>query len=291
MLCGMRSVTIAALLICFCLSEVQGTEPQFGMPPALLEAIAGQEPYASLVEYGLPLLNSSEEVAALPVEQQRSRATAIKRVLLVQMTRARAERHRISSENFLASARMALENGAPHVFAVYQQLEGEGRLRARERYVVREALKRLYEDFRVDALALRYFAELSRLSEEEVQSVIEWLPMEALFNLVPASEMTQERLVADILSLEPLVNELVALYAGINSSEQAAAALEHLLPLVVRYVQLTVGQHEWNQVQLPEGCWPRINEALLQLRQQRSRLRELNYYDSRRLYIADFFLD
>ena len=40
--------TLISAVLSLC--SLHGAEPQLSMPPALLEAIAGHEPYASLVE-------------------------------------------------------------------------------------------------------------------------------------------------------------------------------------------------------------------------------------------------
>lgn len=268
---------------------VQAAEPQSAMPPALLEAIAGAEPYVSLVEYGLPLLNTSQEVAALSVELRSSQAAAIKRVLMLQMARARTERHRISSENYQTCAACAREWGAPPVFAAYLQLEGSGELNSRRRYVVREALRQLYEDYRVNALAIRYFVESMQLTPDEALAVDEWLPLENFFNLVPKSEITAQRVKAETAELPALLDSLIGCYAGVGDYEQAEEAVETLQPLMARFVTIAAGryapiQDEASRVELIESKIKNLNE-------QRKRVRDLNYCDSRRLRMLDFLFN
>ena len=283
-----------AVLTALCALVVQGAAPQQSMPPALLEAIAGNEPYASLVEYGLPLLNTPEEVDALPVELWEARAVALKKVLLQQMVRARGERHRITAENYAESARLAQELGAPAAFVLYQQLEAAGQLPPRARYVVREAQRVLCENYRVDTLALRYFVEGSHLAANELLAAAEWLPLAGVFNLTKKSELTEEKLAADYADLTCLTSELSGIYTSIQSGEQAEAAVEALLPLLVRYLA-TAGTRHFSTPEQQEALLQRFGKQLnlvySVLLEQRKRVREANYYDSVKLRIVDYLLD
>lgn len=289
----LRAAAIAFLAV-LCLPTVQGAEPQQSMPPALLEAIAGNEPYASLVEYGLPLLNTPEEVEALPPELRVAHAVAIKKVLLQQMVRAREERHRITPENLACCAGLARELAAPEVFALYLQLEAAGQLQPRAAYIVREAQNLLFESYRVDALAMRYFVEGSHLSSEELLEAAQWLPLAGLFNLTKKSELTAEKQEADFADFVTLSAEISAVLSSVQSSEQADAAVEKLLPLLVRYAA-TAGTRHFSepeqQRRLLQCFGEQLNRVYPVFVSQRKRLREANYYDSVRLRIVDYLLD
>ncbi len=280
----------AALSLC----SLHGAEPQAAMPPALLEAIAGNEPYASLVEYGLPLISATEEVEALPAELRQSQATAIKKVLMAQMVRARNERHRVTAENYEACAQMAHEQGTPLVFAIYQQLLAEGELSAREAYTVRSALGRLYEDYRVDALALRYFVEGSRLAADDLRDSLDWLPVEDLFNLIPRSALTPENAERDFEKLQTLLPEITAVYRSIDSPAAAESALPQLLQLLPQF-ESTVGSRKFLEPEhlapLLQKYGPKISPLFTELNAQRERLKEANYYDSVRLRVLDYLMN
>lgn len=289
----LRFCAIAACAA-LCLPVVQGAEPQNTMPPALLEAIAGQEPYASLVELGLPLLNATEEVEALPAELRAARATAIKRVLLEQMLRARDEQHRISSENYAACARLARELEAPEVFVLYLQLEAEGQLAPRARYAVREAMRRLCEDYRVDSLALRYFVEGSHLAADDLRAAAEWLPLEGLFNHTKTSELTPQKMEADYALVLLLVAEMGDVLAGVQTREQADAAVGKLLPLLAPYVATSATRNLAHSPQLQrvqERYASQLQLVFPPFAAQRRRLREANYLDSIPLRVFDSLLD
>lgn len=286
-------VSVASLLLSAGLYSVQGAEPQPSMPPALLEAIEGREPYHSLVEHGLPLISTSEEVAALPQQLRQSQASAMKRVLLEQMLRARKDGFRISSENFSLSALQAHQLGAPGAFVIYHRLEAEGQLTPRERYAINSALQRLYEDYLVNVQDMRLFIECVQLSSEELLGMLEWLPLDGLFNLVRMSELTSARLEHECRELIDLASEISEIYASIDSPETAAAAVELLLPLLGRY-QATAGLRYFaspHQVQLLARHYGLVLRNLgEQLSALRTRVREANYYDNLNLRVVDYLL-
>ncbi len=290
-----RFYAVAAAFAVLCLPAVQGAEPQNSMPPALLEAIAGREPYASLVELGLPLLNTTEEVEALPAESRETQATAIKRVLLEQMLRARDEHHRISAENLAAGARRARELAAPEVFALYLQLEAAGQLAPRARYTVREATRRVCEDYRVDTLSMRYFVEGSHLAADDVRAALEWLPLAGLFNLTKNSELTPQRLSADYSLAFLLVAEMADVLSAVQNREQADAAVGRLLPLLAPYAGTSPSRHlehpSPEQQMVQQRHADRLQMVYPAYAAQRRRLREANYYDSVPLRILDLLLD
>lgn len=288
-----RTLASTILTTALCLSAVQGAEPQNAMPPALIEAIAGHEPYHSLVELGLPLINTTAEVEALPADLRRRRSTGIKLALLGQMVQARAERHRITEENYAATARRARELGAPASFALYMKLLADGQLSSRERYTVREALNCLYRDYRVNVLELRLFVETSDLDDADLLAMGDWLPVAALFNLAKPGDVTEPELAQQYGEQGVLTTELAAVYAAIQSPEQAESAVAQLLPLLQRYaatlpLRELVSPAQLQQLQARYGL---LYGAVPQLNAQRERVRRANYYDSVKLRIIDTLLN
>lgn len=285
---------IPSVLALLCVLPAYGAEPQLAMPPALLEAMAGNEPYASLVEYGLPLLTTAEEVAEQPEELRRSRAVAIKRVLMEQMIQARADRHRITAENYAHSAQRALELGAPTVFALYQKLLAEDELSARESYVVRSALNMLYENYGINYLALRFFVEGAELSTEEALDIAGWIPLEGLFNIIREADLTLPLLEKQLHELAAVNAELVRIFSGIQSAEQAETALPELLPLLVRF-ESTAGLRKFATPQQFQVLSFRhgalIRSIGSSLPAERIRLREADYYGNVRLKVLNMLLN
>ncbi len=285
---------ISAVLALLCVLPAYGAEPQLAMPPALLEAIAGNEPYASLVEYGLPLLTTAEEVAELPEALRSSRAVAIKRVLMEQMIQARADRHRITAENYAHSAQRAQELGAPAVFVLYQKLLAEDELSARECYIVRSALNKLYENYGINYLALRFFVEGAELSTEVALEIAGWIPLEGLFNHIREEDLTLPLLENQLHELAAVNAELVRVFSGIQSAEQAEAALPELLPLLVRF-ESTAGLRKYATPQQFQVLNFRhgtlIRSIGSALPAERIRLREADYYGNERLRVLNMLLN
>ncbi len=285
---------IPSVLALLCVLPAYGAEPQLAMPPALLEAMAGNEPYASLVEYGLPLLTTAEEVAELPEELRRSRAVAIKRVLMEQMIQARADRHCITAENYAHSAQRALELGAPTVFALYQKLLAEDELSARESYIVRSALNTLYENYGINYLALRFFVEGAELSTEDALEIAGWIPLEGLFNIIREEDLTLPLLEKQLHELAAVNEELVRVFSGIQSAEQAEGALPELLPLLVRF-EATSGlrkcatPQQFQVLNFRHGALMRSIGSSLPA--ERIRLREADYYGNVRLKVLNLLLN
>ena len=275
------------------LVPVLAGEPQPGMPPALLKAIAGEEPYYSLVEQGLPLLNATDEVESLPQEVRVARAVAIKKVLLVQKIRAREARHRITPENYAEGARLAAKYGAPKVLQVYYELLAGGQLSARASYTVQEALRQLYRDSLVDATALHYFVAGSHLAAADLSTAAEWLPMEGLFNAVRGSTLTREKVTADLRSLLEVVPALTALYAGVHDAATAESAWPQLLPLLVQY-EATIGARrhaEPAQVNPAMQLYGAQIDALYKaFAVERRRLLDANYFDNIPLRVVDYLI-
>lgn len=284
---------LAVLAAASVMVPVLAGEPQPGMPPALLEAIAGKEPYCSLVEQGMPLLNTTDEVAALPQDVRVARAVAIKKVLLAQKIRSREERYRITPENYAEGARLAAELGAPKVLRVYYELLAGGELSTRASYAVQEALRQLYRDYLVDVTALHYFVSGSHLAAAELRAAAEWLPMAGLFNAVQGRTLTREKVTADFRSLLDVLPTLTALYAGVQDSATAEAAWPQLLPLLVQFEATTGARYhaepeQVNQAMLQYGA--QIDALYTTFAAERRRLQEANYFDNIPLRVVDYLI-
>ena len=105
---------------------------------------------------------------------------------------------------------------------------------------------------------------------------------------------TEEKLAADYADLTRLTSELSGIYTSIQSGEQAEAAVEALLPLLVRYLA-TAGTRHFSTPEQQETLLQRFGKQLnlvySVLLEQRKRVREANYYDSVKLRIVDYLLD
>ena len=255
-------------------------------------ALAEEAPYAELMEAGMPLPPTREDVARLSAVEFLHRQTAIKHVLLTLNVRAFAEFKRISDANWLASARLADELGAPPRFAAYLRLLAADTLSSRRRYLVQTALEKLLSAYLVDELQMRYFVEFSALSDEGLESLLTWLPLPAVFNLVPVVQ-DESVVAADYRLLSSVYAQLLAAYQSVHDKASADAAADAALqPLVLHestaYTRLFAPQ------ELKERLAPLYGHVLaapaLALQAERKRLRENDYFGSLRLRLLDLLL-
>ncbi len=255
-------------------------------------ALAEEAPYAELMEAGIPLPPTREDVARLSAVEFLHRQTAIKHVLLTLNVRAFAEFKRISDANWLASARLADELGAPPRFAAYLRLLAADTLSSRRRYLVQTALEKLLSAYLVDELQMRYFVEFSALSDEGLESLLTWLPLPAVFNLVPVVQ-DESVVAADYRLLSSVYAQLLAAYQSVHDKASADAAADAALqPLVLHestaYTRLFAPQ------ELKERLAPLYGHVLaapaLALQAERKRLRENDYFGSLRLRLLDLLL-
>lgn len=255
-------------------------------------ALAEEAPYDELMEAGIPLPPTREDVARLSAVEFLHRQTAIKQVLLTLNVRAFAEFKRISDANWLASARLADELGAPPRFAAYLRLLAADTLSSRRRYLVQTALEKLLSAYLVDELQMRYFVEFSALSDEVLESLLTWLPLPAVFNLVPVVQ-DESVVAADYRLLSSVYAQLLAAYQSVHDKASADAAADAALqPLVLHestaYTRLFAPQ------ELKERLAPLYGHVLaapaLALQAERKRLRENDYFGSLRLRLLDLLL-
>ncbi len=256
------------------------------------EAILGHEPYAEIMAEPFPLPPSLQEVQTLPPAEFVCRQTAIKQVLLGLHVRALSERKRVSDTNLLTSARLAEKLNAPEQVSAYFRLLASDTLGNRQRYLVQSALDTLLRNYLVDELALRYFVELSAVSEKELEAVLSWLPVESCFNMA-AIVNDAERVSADYAELQGIYTRLHALYAAVCDRASADASADAALEFVILH-NTTAYTRLYAPLELKNRVAPQIIARLvapsLALQNERHRLRENDYYGSLRLRLIDLLL-
>ncbi len=273
------------------------------LPPGLEEAqpqgasadflaLWGVEPYSGLWREGLPLPPSAAELAALPGRLFGRQQLAMKRVLLARGLRARAERNRITRENWQACADLAHELGAPDAFVRLLALRAADSLPRRQSYLVEAALARCIELYRVDELELRYFIESRALPPDMAEA--EWFPLPLLFNTEPPAGVSAEAVGAHDLALLSALGGLARLYASVQDAASADAAAAAMPPLLARfrsasralgYAPDALRLHARARYAALAG---RVEGAWLA---QRRRVAEAGFFGSARLRALDFFLD
>lgn len=257
--------------------------------PVELAAVQGEYPFAAALEAGLPLPPTRDEArraGVLPYEQAR---LVLKKVMLLRTSRAKAERRRITPENNRLMAVLAQQAGAPAVFCRYLALLADDSLSRRQQYVVNQLLQHfLQQVYGIDELQMRLLSEAVDLPADEHAHFLLQLPLQGMFDLVPAKPLAVEENLADLQLMTMLLREAGAGLLKVRDAATADAAaqeLQQLLPL-------------WNTTwqtrsMLQEGALPQlpaISLSLQQLDASTSRLMttlrllaEARWYGSKRL--------
>lgn len=242
---------------------------------------------------------AAEQAAAEPVsrrmtpEERRAAAVSIKRVMLRRCVRMCAERHRYTRENAAESAALARELHAPEALVHLLQLEAGGTLSGRKQYDCRQLLEKVQQAYGVDALGIRLFVEGLRYPQEELYRVVEALPLETVFNLLPAGAPEQEELLRQCATLADTYAQMVEVYSGVNSREQADAAAARLIPLLHAHdetLPLRMRILNVSPDMLPAKYADLLQPKSELLKEQRRRLRETAYYGSPLLAALDYLL-
>ncbi len=252
-------------------------------------AFAAESPYAELMEAGLPLPPTRDDVTKLSATVFESRQTALKRVLLARNVRAFDEQKRMTDANLLASASLAEKLGAPPQLALYLRLLASDTLSSRQRYLVQSAMDSLVASYLVDELRIRYFVEFSALSETDLEILLKWLPLQAVFNLVPVVQ-DESIVVADYRLLSSVYEHLLLAYQSANDKESADAAADAAMQALILH-ESTAYTRIFAPQELKERLAPLYGRDLtapaLALQSERKRLRENDYFGSLRLRLLD----
>ncbi len=263
--------------------------PHTGALEAAMQDVA---PYAAVWAEGVPLPPARADVAALPAAEFVRQQTAIKRVLLARSVRAYAERKRVTDENLLACARLAEQLQAPQEFTLYLRLLASDALGNRQRYLVQSALDALLQAYLVDDLQIRYLVECSAISEQDVDALLAWLPLQPFFNMVHV-EKDVAALESDFLLLHGVYSRLITAYASIQDKESADAVAEAALRELILH-ESTAYTRLHAPARLKARVAPHLSSMLVRpsvsLQHERLRLREHNYFGSLRLRLFDLLL-
>lgn len=197
-----------------------------------LAAAYGKEPMLSIATAGIPLPPSRREVAGIRYGRQ---AGAIKQALMYQISHAKAERRRISLDNYRATAVLARRTGAPVLFSHYQDLLAGNTLTSREEYHVSQALNLLEQEvYGIDVLQIRLLSESLSLPVADHCAYMMKLPIASLCERVPVEAPPRDRLLADWQMMSEVladINQLLEKVTDRASADAAAASMLELLPL------------------------------------------------------------
>ena len=250
-------------------------------------------PAAAAEAAWLPPVPTVDEVLQLPEAESKAARAAIKQVLLDRTLRLKAERRRLTPENSAECAAAAEKLHAPEAFTRLMQIEAREQLSGRALYEHQHRLEQCVRTYGVDALQIRLFVECLPFTEAELRELVDWLPKDALFNLTLKATLTNEELETSIATIADIYTRMAEVYAQVNNREQADAAAQELLPLLLRVdtiapARLVLQQRADEQLlQLYES---KITPLMQRLAPQRARLHNAAFYGSRHLAALDYLL-
>lgn len=256
-----------------------------------LAAVYGQEPMLSIASAGIPLPPTRAEV---PVCQYGRQAFAIKQALSYQISLAKAERRRVSPDNYRATGLFARKAGAPLLFSYYQDLLARNELSPREDYLVNQALNLLIVGaYRVEPLQFRLLSEALELPATEHTRYLLQLPKAALGELLPAQRPSSEERTSDYQMMSQVLQQVNARLEDVvdrATADSAAAGLLEMLPLwnTTQRTRTLIGKTN-DTSPAEQQCINEMFATVGIVARTRAALAEKEWYQSPYLKFADAF--
>ena len=263
--------------------------------PALIACAVSVAQGEAAAESWLPEAPTAEAVQQLPAAERTAAAAAIKRVMLRHTIRLKEERHRYTRENAAECVALAEQLRAPEPFIRLLKVAAAEQLSGRDLYDYQQTLSRLLRAYMVDALAIRLFVEGVRFPAEELRRVADALPVESVFNLLPAQGVvSDEDAELHLTTLADMGVQIAELYKGITNREQADKVAQELLRFLPVYdltapTRMALASQKSSRL---HGLYQRIVEPVGQvLTEPRRRLHEANYFGSALLASLDYLMN
>lgn len=267
------------------------------MPPAL-QAVLDIEPYAEYAQADVPLPPTSTQMEAMPRQLFIARADAIKKVLYHGMARTRANRWRETDSNLAAMAREAESLAdAPPEFVALLKIRATGNLPRTRAYTLRKAQEHLLQMYAVDELQMRLLLDCADADEKTADELLQHLPLHAVFNMVPQTPPTRAQITADLQLYADILHSAAGLLEKVQDEESARAVLPELKRLLLLHdttlvtrAQLLQGLIRPDSEEMKTAA-AALTKAEKELRTQRVRLTENNWFGSKELRALDYLLN
>lgn len=267
------------------------------MPPAL-QAVLDIEPYAEYAQADVPLPPTAAQIEAMPRQLFLARAGAMKKVLYHGMARTRANRWRETDSNLAAMAKEAeaLADSPPE-FVALLKIRAAGNLPRTRAYTLRKAQEHLLQMYAVDELQMRLLLDYANADEKTADELLQHLPLHAVFNMVPQAPPSRTQITADLRLYADILHTATGLLEKVQDEESARAALPGLNRLLLLHdttlatrAQLLQGLIRPDSAEM-EAAAAELSRAEKQLRTQRMRLTEKNWFGSKELQALDYLLN
>ena len=266
--------------------------------PPELQAVLGIEPYAEYAEADVPMPPTPSQVEAMPRQLFLARAGAMKKVLYHGMVRTRANRWRETDRNLAAMAQEAesLADSPPEFIAILK-IRAAGNLSRSRAYVLRKAQEQLQQMYAVDELLMRLLLDCTDADEKTADELLQHLPLHAVFNMVPQTPPTRTQITADLRLYADILHSASGLLEKVQDEESARAILPELKHLLLLHdttlptrAQLLQGLIHPDSAEMKAAA-NALSQAEKQLRSQRLRLTEKNWFGCKELQAFDFLLN
>ncbi len=232
----------------------------------------------------------NDEGSAQPTQEE---CCAIKRVLLLSMMHLVRERHSLPTQYVAECVAFAKRLQAPAAFIECYEVGNGGKLGGRAFYDNHRAMNALLIKYRVDELAIRLLAEEVPCTVQQARELVEWLPVQHIFNLMPPpQQITREVFDRQMSKLKQLHERMGVEYAKVvdrAGADAAADALLDTLPVLseIQDVRLLLNKlRSENRAAFAQALGP-VGKHLSELR---VKLVESNFYGSVKLAVMDTLL-
>ncbi len=283
-------VLLTGLLPLLCISAEE-------LPPQV-QVMLHQEPYADYAAAEVPLPPTEAQVTDLSRHLFLARGCAVKQVLYRGMVRTRAAGWRETEQNLAAMAREA--DTLPHIpreFTEILKLQAGGNLPRTRAYALRNAREQMLQLYAVDELQIRLLLDYVDANEADAEKILPWLPLQAVFNMIPRTPPAREQIIADLYLYADIQSRTAQILSRVQNADAASAALPELKELLLLHdttlptrALLMQGLIHPDSPEL-EAAATALGKTAEPLREQRRRLNAQSWFGCKELRALDFLLN
>ena len=267
-----------------------------GLSATEMAAIRGEEPMATALAQAVPLPPVREEIPDKTGFRFAKEQLALKRAVIYSTVRAKGERYRVSRDNYLATAELARQHGAPAIYCRYLELLSAETLNRRQEYAVSRAVQYLLQEaYGIDILQIRLIVEICHLPVKDLLAFMQQMPLHGMFDMVSVLPPPTERIASDLLAMAEVMGKASRLFSGVHdikTADEAAFELLRLLPLWNTTMNTRAYMHEakveYSPVEIVALRF--LNAQRAQYFKFRQSLVEKDWYGSTRLQTIDSLL-
>jgi hypothetical protein len=251
------------------------------------EAVVNDEAHA----FVLPELATVEALNAMPMDELKQAATAMKKVLILHRLQMIADDYTITRGNYMASALLAARLKAPQAYAEIFAVRAHEHVSNEQYSQLATAEEMLYSLYGVDSVAVKFFTDAAVATPDELADELAVLPLECMFNTPTNMPLTDQQVESAAKILCSAYTMAQQLYAGVTDASSAQLACVQLRPLLPAVVEslFTVQQADSLQKQrLNELISTQLMPAYEAFSAEEKRLKDVGFYGVARLKLINY---